>query len=674
MKRVWNGLLGTLLVLLLVGTPALASSLAGIGLNPIEDLGHQITAYSVKTSAVYNEQGKNLLYAAVAGTPAVFSVVDLDNYKLVEYFYLDRVHDIWMIDVDASGVVYMGATVDGGDAELWFYDAKNYASPESLGVVHPGEKSIWAITVDELGRVYLGTFPTGRVVSFDPRTKSFRDYGPMIDGEQYVRSIGYHEGKVFAGTGSTGYVVELDVHSGTKKIISDPVYDLLGETELPFCYDMAIVDGYVMARFAGSLNTIVFYDIENETWMPHVFPKAQGFLNLATKDGKVYPAIEGEITAIDLTDFTATKTGAKFGSIVRGGHWVERNGSEKYVTARWFGDLAFCDLETGEVEIPAPVVQPASNPLHHIAYGLGGSVFMGGYPGGQIAEYNVFTGETVNFEGGQPEAMVAYKDEAVFFGVYPGAHIYRLDNVQPRKLEKVFTVGHGQDRPYYMDIVGDDLIIGTIPDYGVLGGSIVIHNIPSGETEVYVNPVEDHSVISLVDLGDYLLGGTTIHGGLGITPTSKKGRLFLWDKATKQTVRDWELDLPELDNPPMISALSKGPDGLIWGIADGIVFALDPQTFEVAKYVNVYPEITNYGFWRPRQIKWSKDGLMYANPGSKLTVLDPRTLEFKTLYEIKDHYGADVVIELAVDEQGEEAVYFLAEDARSSLFRLKLGK
>lgn len=65
---------------------------------------------------------------------------------------------------------------------------------------------------------------------------------------------------------------------------------------------------------------------------------------------------------------------------------------------------------------------------------------------------------------------------------------------------------------------------------------------------------------------------------------------------------------------------------------------------------------------------------MYANPGSKLTVLDPRTLEFKTLYEIKDHYGADVVIELAVDDQGEEAVYFLAEDARSSLFRLKLGK
>ena len=132
--------------------------------------------------------------------------------------------------------------------------------------------------------------------------------------------------------------------------------------------------------------------------------------------------------------------------------------------------------------------------------------------------------------------------------------------------------------------------------------------------------------------------------------------------------------MPELDSPPMISALSTGPDGLIWGIADGIVFALDSQTFEVAKYVNVYPEITNYGFWRPRQIKWSKDGLMYANPGSKLTVLDPQTLEFKTLYEIKDHYGADVVIELAVDELGEEAVYFLAEDARSSLFRLKLSK
>ncbi len=243
MKRVWNGLLSMLLVLFLVGTPALANSLAGIGLNPIEDLGHQITAYSVKTSAVYDDQGKKLLYSAVAGTPAVFSVVDLDNYKLVEYFYLDRVHDIWMIDVDSSGVVYLGATVDGGDAELWFYDAKNHAKPQSLGVVHPGEKSIWAITIDELGRVYLGTFPTGRVVSFDPRTQSFRDYGPMIDGEQYVRSIGYHEGKIFAGTGSTGHVVELDVNSGLKKVISEPVFELLDEPELPFCYCGRICHG-----------------------------------------------------------------------------------------------------------------------------------------------------------------------------------------------------------------------------------------------------------------------------------------------------------------------------------------------------------------------------------------------------------------------------------------------
>ena len=58
---------------------------------------------------------------------------------------------------------------------------------------------------------------------------------------------------------------------------------------------------------------------------------------------------------------------------------------------------------------------------------------------------------------------------------------------------------------------------------------------------------------------------------------------------------------------------------------------MDPETLEIVKSKNVYPEVKDYGRWRPIHIRWNETGLMYTTLAGNLTVIDPESLEYETL-------------------------------------------
>lgn len=138
--------------------------------------------------------------------------------------------------------------------------------------------------------------------------------------------------------------------------------------------------------------------------------------------------------------------------------------------------------------------------------------------------------------------------------------------------------------------------------------------------------------------------------------------MFIWDMASEQKLKEFELDIPELDAPPIISGLTFDDNGTLWGAVDGIIFAMDPATHEVIKYKNIYPEIKNRGMWRPVHIEIGKDGLLYTDVGGKLTVIDPSSENLDHVSLINSGPEIDFMV-LANDKEGNENIYYIDGDA-----------
>ncbi|WP_176731725.1 hypothetical protein [Micromonospora rhizosphaerae] len=80
------------------------------------------------------------------------------------------------------------------------------------------DRYIWALDTAPDGVGYGGTYPGGRVFSYDPTTGTQRDYGVAVPGEQYVRSIAVDETTIYAGVGSHAHLIAIDRATGAKRV------------------------------------------------------------------------------------------------------------------------------------------------------------------------------------------------------------------------------------------------------------------------------------------------------------------------------------------------------------------------------------------------------------------------------------------------------------------------
>ena len=660
-------------VLIPAGLPAAqaAGSFNGKSFGEPVKVSTPIQRVSINDGVFGMEDGKEVVYTTVTSdSAAVFNVVDIRDNKLLRSFALDGVNQSWRHAIAPDGTVYIAGIAVGNTPVLWSYSpvtktVTNHGNPS------PGQKSLWSMTTDDKGNVYGGTFDSGKLFKFDPVTREFHDYGTVLPGRGYIRSMAYHDGYIYAGLGAVGAVVKVNVETGEKEVISDPVPGILGVApeEVPFAYDMAIADGYLAVRFSDPLNELLFYDLEAQEWLPHKIGQVidgvtgvgvYGFNQLLTLDGKLYIIGNRQLVEVDLTTFEARSTGANYGSSLRGAMWIEFTDSPQFpgkslVTLQSGGKITRINVKDGLREDFDAVVAGQPNPIHQLETAPNGKIYMTGYPGSYGAVFDPVTDTSVMFTVGQAEGLVALGDY-MYFGIYPGGIIYRasLADAVP-SVQEMFRIGSEQDRPYMMTTGEGKLIIGTIPDYGKLGGALTIYDPATGEKEVYRNVVQNQSITGLVYHNGLIFGGSNIYGGLDIPPTETEAKMFVWDMAAKQKIAEFTLDIPDLDKPTMITGLTVGPDGLIWGTVDGIIFQLDPETFEIVDYTNVYPQVKNYGFWRPYHPRWGQDGMLYVDLADIMTVFNPQTKEFIQLTP----FGKEInFMTIAPDASGIDQIYY----------------
>ncbi|WP_205500078.1 hypothetical protein [Rufibacter psychrotolerans] len=609
------------------------------------NLGPQVFASLIQGSVFAEDAaGNSYAYTVVRGRPAHLIGFRLHPTKQVLDVELEGTDGSWDVEVSTDGVVYIAAA-NG----VLFKHMPGTDSVTSLGKVLPGEKVIWDLVAGKDGEIFGGTYPGARVFRYHPKD-GFKDVGQgaLVKDENYVRSVTYHKatGKIYAGIASHSALVELDPKTGAKKqLLADK------DRDQEAIYHINLVNGLkggdrVFGWLTGPTERVTaIYNIKTkkfEEYMPTLDVKS---VIKAPKGSHVYYTAGGKLFVLD---YAAKKPQPK--------ELAHLGGETK--TIRWGKDGQLYLLTgskhfhvynpktgkhiTEKLEVPG---QPID--IQSIGVGPDGLIWTGGYLAGGHATYNPETGENVQYPGLDQTEGMANLGSSIYFGIYAKARLYAHDTKKPWDTKqgnpKFLGQIKGQDRPFA--VLGlekqNKVLFGTVPGYGILGGALVDYDVAADKLETFEGLIPDQSIISLVQAGEVVLGGTSIYGGLGGVPTQKEAKIFGWDPVQKKKV----FELIPVPGAMSVTGLAQVPGGNIWGFADGDLIVFDPTKREVVSKHKFFTMNSNpTHIWRNAFLQVHPNGLVYVAVNGKLYSVDPANMKVTTI--------EDNVSLLAMDQKG----------------------
>lgn len=194
-------------------------------------------------------------------------------------------------------------------------------------------------------------------------------------------------------------------------------------------------------------------------------------------------------------------------------------------------------------------------------------------------------------------------------------------------------------RPYHMVVSPDNqsILIGGIPDYGMLGGSLAVFNPETCEIESeYRNIVQEHSIKGLCLTADGLVcGGSSTDGGGGAHASDDDAEIFLWDYSERRKI----FSTVAVPGTQSISDLISGPDGMIYGLADSFIFVFDPVKREI-----VHIEQSTYGDPAFNALTISPKGTVLALLGSDVVEIQPESYHSESIARYSEQITAGVAI------------------------------
>lgn len=607
-------------------------------LEPI-DHGEAVKIPLSQGAAYGVNNGVNEQYIVVTGSPAVFYAVNAETGEQLFSQKMPGLDVVWAVEVASDGNVYFAGTTNG--VVYRYLPAEKRI--ESLGK-NPSDTFIWDLEPSSDGKIYGATYPNSKVFEYDIATGVYKDLGPMKAGQQYARGLGVTDQYVYVGIGTDAALIRYDRETGEKKEIAIPVSgekSTIGEIEI-YGGKLFVHNGsqlYVIDEASGEFIRTIEFQTKMSPPSPYnedliYYKNADELFSYNIAENKIekienIPPVPGD-TAVKSHAWITLKEGEHAGKTVLAGMAAFTDSFFYNPVDNWYS------LHFPEVEAQGAAI----NALNAI----NGKVYAGGYQRG-MSIFDEQTQEYIysNTAFHQSEGIHELNGK-VYFGTYPGAKMYRFDPNQSFDYHE-YDIGNpglfldieeDQDRPFAMTAGDDQLFIGTIPGYGKLGGAItILKESETGiESKTYTNIVKDQSIFGLAYKDGLLYGGTSITGGLGVDPTADEAKMFVFDVAKGEVIKEFTPKITGFTGKmAMIGDLSFGPDGLLWGIIDGIIFAMDPETFEIVKSKIVYNTTFNSSKFRPFYLEWGNDGLLYTTLNRKLTVVDPETLNTQQLVD-----------------------------------------
>ncbi|NLX22288.1 MAG: hypothetical protein GXY55_11570 [Phycisphaerae bacterium] len=469
-----------------------------------------------------------------------------------------------------------------------------------------------SMTEDDNGVIWSASYPQSGIVSFDPKTREFRDYGHVHkeNWPQYPRAVAADDaGWIYFGIGMTAtQIFALQPGSGKVEAMTPDSERVQGSAQL-----IRDLNGKVYGRPGGDGD--LWYELHKGKAVkigakPSISPKpiitdSQSLFHRRFPDGKVMQdcdLVERILTVKDPSTDSVKKVRFDYDS--EGAHLMGLAAAS---------DGTIC----GGTAFPMRFFSydpKADKWINRAAYGQwntvarqGDQFFVGGYPGGFLLDWSPAR-QWVPTEKGNKESNPLF-----------------LTEVSP-------TIHRPHDLLALPD--GKTVILAGTPQYGYTGGGLLFWDRETKTRTVleHSDILPDQATMSFLPLpGGKLLGGGTTTPGTGGEKKAAQADLYIMDLATKKV--EWHA--PLLPGVQDYSDLCPAPDGLVYGVADRLrFFVFDPAKRELVHEQDLAPTL----------------GRTNSQQGPRIFVLDPKG----TIYMLLAKGIARV-------EPGTFAIHLLAE-------------
>lgn len=595
----------------------------------LRNLGPQIRASVIQGSIFLKDnQGRDMVYTVVRGNPAHLLGYTLDDHKLVFDKPLAGSDGAWDLAVSSDGLLY----IPGAKGSLYKH-RPGTQELKNLGIVLPGETTVWNLSAGKNGEMFGATYPGCRVFRYHP-DQGFSDVGkgPLVAGESYVRSLAYYAktGKLYAGIGSHADLIELDPITGEKTSILPERF-----RNKEFVYSLEILEGVnggdrLLALITNGSFTLV-YNLKTREFEYEITEMDMKAVSQPDASGLFYYTLKSALYGREIDN--TKKEPVKYNDTAGSANAIRVSGN-RLDLLNADGDVVTMDLTTkattcAKLEIPG---QPIS--LQTIMKGPDGRIWSGGYLAGGHGTYDPKTGEVTSYPGLHQTEGMTVKGKYIYFGIYPKGLYYEYDSSKPWNLtaKNPRFIGQIPDQSRSFAVLNSEknkkIFFGMVPEYGQLGGHLVSYDTDLQKLQTYGQIIPSQSIVSLVDNGNLIWGGTTVSGGLGVKPVTEEAKLFSWDVKNQKVVDE----LVPVAGAKAITTMITGPDGNIWGMAGGTLFVFDPAQKKVTRSVVLYPTppLTSH-VWRDAFLVLHKSGVVYGTGNNQLFSIDPVSLKFQWL-------------------------------------------
>ena len=597
------------------------------------DLGPQISQAAIQSAAfVKDSKGRELVYTVARGVPAHLIGFDLTNNSLILDIPLDSMVGSWALAAASDGILYIG----GESGHFYSYtpgDARAFSLSLPLGT----ETYTWDLKAGSNGEIFGSTYPGCRLFRYHPKD-GFSDVGrgALVTNENYARGFALYpeNGKIYAGIGSHAHLIELDIASGEKKDILPEKYK-----DQEFVYDVEIIrdleGGDRLFATVTTSNKTLIYNLKTQIWEKEIDKISIRTAIKSPKENKVYYGDDRDFFLTDLTKSTEIPQKLGPSSNILASGWA--SSGELYLFNR-YGQLIKIDALSGQSNRTTLNIPPQPISINAVHIGADGKVWTGGYLSGNNAAFDPSTGKTKEFRGLSQTEGITLQGTKMYFGIYPAGRLFVYETLNPwdpgkgnpRMISKIA----GQSRFYAGVDMGDNntMFFGSVPEYGHLGGALVEYKSQTGSIDTHLDVVPQLSIVSLTKAGKIVIGGTSVWGGLGVLPARNEASIFGWDVAAKKKI----FEIVPVVGAKAITALISDQKGIIWGVADGVLFSFNPANQTILSQQVIYPvsdQQKKVNVWHSVSMVLHPDNSIYLTGGGKMFKFDPVTKKVSTLVE-----------------------------------------
>ncbi len=540
------------------------------------------------------QNGSPCLYAVMGQQAAGLFVlqIDIDSGQCRQFLSdLKDANYPTATCMSRSGRLYIGSAYAG---HLLCFDPEKDALLD-LGAIHP-EAATFPCRIDEdaRGKLWIGSYPSADLTSYDPVSGQFHRCGRMDEIDMYNYPLVDQDGTIANLIRMTrSHIAHFDPITGATKTIGPTVVKGEGELDL-----FRGEDGRLYIE-----SSLGYYQIENgeanavdalpARQPPPSLPDGTTFafadaqeqryhtLSLMAPDGQErrfelnYEASGSRLFYVHLGPDECI-----YGSSILPLHLFRHNPKDGELI-----DLGVCSSATGEAYSMA---------------NLNEKMYLASYPQAKLSVYDPSQGYRFGDDDGANPRDLGRMDELS----------YRPRSTLTGPLGRVWTA--------------------SIPDYGRWGGPLSWYDPHTQKKGTYLQICGDASCYTLAWLKKQtrIAVGTTIHAGTGTQPKVEQAELFLWDYQSEERTWSGHLDRPY----ETINALLMGPDGRLYGTATGgetpTLFVFDPATATFTHYID-----PPAGSPLDLGLQNGPDGQIYGFTQSCIYKLDPNTLTITTLIE-----------------------------------------